>query len=89
MRVISICLTDIPKDAIKEAKNGKKYVSITVANRLGGADQYGNDQTCYITQSKEERANKDQKKYVGNGKTYTFDSRNELPKEGGTGDLPF
>ena len=26
----SICLSDIPKEVIKEGKNGKKYLNITV-----------------------------------------------------------
>ena len=29
----SICLSDIPKEVIKEGKNGKKYLNITVWER--------------------------------------------------------
>jgi hypothetical protein len=37
---ISICLTDLPKEKIKQAGNGKKYINLCVASRKG-ADAYG------------------------------------------------
>ena len=33
MITVSICLTDLPKDKIAEAKNGKKYINIVVDKR--------------------------------------------------------
>ena len=39
---ISICLSDLPKEHITEAKNGKKYINLTV-NKKKEADQYGKD----------------------------------------------
>jgi hypothetical protein len=54
MKVISICLTDLPKDKITTGKNGKKYISIVVDSRKE-PDQFGNDLTVYVNQSKEER----------------------------------
>lgn len=71
MKVISICLTDLPKDKITVGKNGKKYISIVVDDRRE-KDQFGNDQTVYVNQTKEERAAKEAKTYVGQGKTYEF-----------------
>lgn len=39
---ISICLSDLPKEHITEAKNGKKYINLTV-NKKKEPDQYGKD----------------------------------------------
>jgi hypothetical protein len=39
---ISICLSDLPKEHITEAKNGKKYINLTVNNKKE-TDQYGKD----------------------------------------------
>ena len=71
MIVTSICLTDIPEDKIKTSSNGKKYVNIVVDQRKE-KDQYDNTHTVYMSQSKDERQAKVPKKYVGNGKEYTF-----------------
>lgn len=38
----SICLSDIPKAAIRKAKNGKKYLSLTIARLKDPPDKYGN-----------------------------------------------
>jgi hypothetical protein len=71
MIVTSICLSDIPKDKITISSNGKKYVNIVVDQRKE-KDQYDNTHTVYMSQSKDERQAKVPKKYVGNGKEYTF-----------------
>lgn len=71
MIVTSICLSDIPEDKITTSSNGKKYVNIVVDQRKG-KDQYDNTHTVYMSQSKDERQAKVPKKYVGNGKEYTF-----------------
>lgn len=71
MIVISICLSDIPEDKITTSSNGKKYVNIVVDQRKE-KDQYDNTHTVYMSQSKDERQAKVPKKYVGNGKEYTF-----------------
>ena len=71
MIVISICLSDIPEDKITISSNGKKYVNIVVDQRKE-KDQYDNTHTVYMSQSKDERQAKVPKKYVGNGKEYTF-----------------
>ena len=71
MIVTSICLSDIPEDKITTASNGKKYVNIVVDQRKE-KDQYDNTHTVYMSQSKDERQAKVPKKYVGNGKEYTF-----------------
>jgi hypothetical protein len=71
MIVTSICLSDIPEDKITISSNGKKYVNIVVDQRKE-KDQYDNTHTAYMSQSKDERQAKLPKKYVGNGKEYTF-----------------
>jgi ribosomal protein L15E len=42
---ISICLSDLPKDFITEAKNGKKYINLKVQKKKE-VDQYG--KTHYV-----------------------------------------
>ncbi len=71
MIVTSICLSDIPEDKITTSSNGKKYVNIVIDQRKE-KDQYDNTHTVYMSQSKDERQAKVPKKYVGNGKEYTF-----------------
>jgi len=39
---VSICLSDLPKEHITEAKNGKKYINLAI-NRKKEPDQYGKD----------------------------------------------
>jgi hypothetical protein len=96
MRVLDICLSDIPKDRIKEGRNGKKYLDIVVTE-MRQPDNYGNDLTVYVQQTKEERQDKAPKIYIGKGKTYSFDKEQPqpLPNEGDNttspehDDLPF
>jgi hypothetical protein len=68
---ISICLTDLPKDKIKQArKEGKNYINLCVASRKE-TDTYGNTHTVYVSQTKEEREAKAEKVLVGSGKEFT------------------
>jgi hypothetical protein len=64
---ISICLTDIEKGRIQVAKNGKKYLGVTLSVN-DDKDQYGNDVQLYHTQTKEERDAKAKRAYLGNGR---------------------
>lgn len=73
MEVINICLSEIPKELIRKAK-GKSYINLVV-NPLREVDNYGNDLTVYIQQSKEERERKEKVTYVGKGKTYSFENQ--------------
>ena len=65
----SICLSDIPKEKIKAATNGKKYLNICIAERRE-PDQYDNTHTIYVSQDKEERDAKTNKCYIGSGRAY-------------------
>ena len=91
MIVLNICLSDIPKDKITKANNGKSYVSIIVDERRE-PDKFGNTHTMYISQTKEQRQSRENKVYVGSGKEYVFENQTPKPtptvvKDGD--DLPF
>lgn len=66
---ISICLSDIPKDKIKQASNNKKYLNLVVAQRKEPS-QYGETHTVFISQDKDEREAKKDKIYIGGGKEF-------------------
>lgn len=92
---VSLCVSDIPRDKIFVAENGKKYISICVSE-LRQPDQYENTHCVFIRQSKEERERKDARTYVGRGKSVIFrpaeptpDQVSDLPVADNTDDLPF
>jgi hypothetical protein len=80
----SICLTDLPKDKMKKAANGKIYINL-VAGEKREPDQYGQDVYVAVDQSKEEREAKAARTYVGGGWTVkpvagiSPDQVNDLP----------
>jgi hypothetical protein len=89
MITVSVCLSDIPKSKIVEAKNGKKYVNLVLDERRE-VGQYGETHVLYMSQTKEERQNKDKKVFVGSGKEYKFEKRQEDVPDSDVGDgLPF
>lgn len=91
LRNYSICLSDIPKEAIYESpKNGKKYINLTSWDN-DEPDKFGNDFGIWVSQSKEERDRKAPKTYLGNGKIYKSDqpSSGGSVKAGKSDDLPF
>lgn len=92
---VSVCLTDLPKDKIKLAENGKKYISLTIRD-LQTIDAYGNTHTLFVSQTKEEREAKANRTYVGRGKevvfraaTPTIEDVESLPAAENLDDLPF
>lgn len=70
---LNICLSDIPKDKIREAVNGKKYLDITVTD-LQNVDEKGNTHKVAVRQSKEEREAKIPPVYLGRGKEIIFNN---------------
>ena len=74
MITLSICLSDLPKEKIQTANNGKKYINLVVDKRKE-AGKYGETHTLYVSQSKEEREAKEDKKYVGSGKEYVYNGQ--------------
>lgn len=65
----SICLSDIPREAIKQAENGKKYLGVVICKKKE-VDQFGNTHYIALSQSKEEREAKAARVYIGDGKEY-------------------
>ena len=65
----SICVSKIPREAIKVAENGQKYISIVIAEGKE-PDAYGNTHYITLSQTKEQREAKEKKVYIGNGKAY-------------------
>ena len=95
----SICVSDIPREAIKVAENGKNYISIVIAE-MKEENEYGNTHYIYLSQTKEERDAKAKRTYIGNGKAYkpkeatppvTAEAVAEMPpiSEAEAVDLPF
>jgi hypothetical protein len=80
----SICVSDIDKSKLTQAKNGKLYLSVDIWIN-DQADQYGNTGSISIRQSKEEREAKTKKVYIGNLKPVEK-SNNAAPV---MQDLPF
>lgn len=80
---LSICLSDIPKEAIKQATNGKKYLSLTVQD-LRETDENGNTHSVSVTQTKEQRERKEKKVYLGRGKEYHFAANNPTAEQVGS-----
>jgi len=66
---VSLCLSNIPKEAIKLASDGKAYINadLWINESL---DKYGNLGSLNIIQTKEQRERKDKKTYIGNVKTF-------------------
>lgn len=79
---INLCLSDIDTNKIFLSKNGKKYLSICVTDRKE-PDQFGNDLTVYINQTKEEREAKQPRKFIGTAKNLKKTALSEKS------DLPF
>lgn len=65
---ISLCLSDLPKEKMKKANNGKIYMNLVVAPRRE-PDQYENDHTVFCDRSKEEREANAVIVYVGAGRS--------------------
>lgn len=78
---ISICLTDLPKDHLQKAKNGKIYIDL-VASPRKEPDQWGRDVKVAVAQTKKDREEKLPKCYVGGGRMITFAiGQTEQPSE--------
>lgn len=94
MEILSICVSDIPKDLIKKADNGKLYMNICVSE-MKQKDKFDNTHTVFMGQTKEQREAKVDKIYIGNGYSVTFNEKpvtsediNSFPPAP-SGDLPW
>ena len=82
MRIIgaSIDLSKIDKSKIIDGKNGAKYYNFTILVN-DEPNQFGKDVALTQEQTKEQRANKDKKEYIGSGKTVWKSESNSVNKE--------
>ena len=97
---LSICLSDIPKDKMKKAENGKIYVNLSaipLKEETVKADEYGNTHAVCVSRTKEEREAKTPAIWVGRGKELVFvpqapqnaEAVDALPPISPDEDLPF
>lgn len=92
---VSICVSDIPRDRIKQGNNGKKYINVCVST-LREPDVYENTHCVFMQQTKEERASKANRIFIGKGKAVNFapnpitpKSVKQMPPADEVDDLPF
>lgn len=86
---LDIDVTMLPRECIREAKNGHKYLKLTVGT-MKQPDKFGNDMTIWVTQTKEEREEKADRVYVGKAKTFGEKKEPSLPiTRGNINDFPF
>lgn len=92
----SLDLSKLPKDKIIKGKKGQ-YINITAS--INDDTKFGNNVSFFISQTKDERENKTNKNYIGNGKVVWNDGNitnaereeQEQPQSvvDGGDDLPF
>jgi hypothetical protein len=64
------------------AKTGKDAEGVKITISLGGEpNQWGQDVTAFVSQSKEDREAKKKKFYIGNGKTFWKEEVAPAPKK--------
>lgn len=69
---LNICLSDVPKEAIYAAKNGKKYLTCEI-HSLRQTDQYGNTHSLSVSMKE---GNGYKPYYIGKGKEVVFGADN-------------
>lgn len=74
MQILDICLSDLPSAKMTEY-NGKKYIRIIVDKLREPTDKH--DLSVYVSQTKEEREAKAKRTYVGRGKNYDNQSKQQ------------
>tara|TARA_R110000787_G_scaffold49357_2_gene118463 strand:+ start:1444 stop:1737 length:294 start_codon:yes stop_codon:yes gene_type:complete len=74
---VNINVSKIPKEKLYEGKTGK-FLQLTFVQN-NDVDNYGNNVSVYVSQSKEEREEKKPKVYLGNGKVVWGDGKNVEP----------
>ena len=83
---LNICLTDIPKELIRRASNGKAYINLNVSE-LRDIDERGNDHTISVFVPQDRRAEFPDKIYIGRGRLFVPDKRDRQVDQ--NRDLPF
>ena len=90
-RSLSICLTDIPKDKITKASNGKLYLSLNTYD-YDEPDKFDNDFSVSVSRTKEElekikNGEKLNRIFLGNGRIW--EDTTQQPTEEEVDKLPF
>lgn len=101
----SICLSDIPKELIKKAANGKCYLNINIRAKMtpstfpnpdGTSRTYTHSVQCACAKDKQRTDVPKSYYYIGDLETYTFAPAAPVTMESidnapsaGDGDLPF
>lgn len=86
---LNICLSDIPRDLIRKAGNGKSYINLNVSE-LRETDERGNDHTISVFIPQERREDYPNRIYIGRGRLYASDGKQQQrPAEEKYNDLPF
>lgn len=75
---VSICLTDIPKEYVTTAKNGKEYVNLVV-NKKKETDQYGKDLSVTVDTWKPDQSNTAKPAHTPKRQYITDDLEDNLP----------
>ena len=86
--LLDICLTDIPVERIKTARNEKKYLKVEVGE-LREKDEHENDHYVRVYVPKAEREEGVRPTYIGRGKSIGENSRAENSPAKKKDDLPF
>lgn len=79
---LRINLNDIEKSRIYQGEKGK-YLNLTVSIN-DEPNQFGQDVSCWHEQTQEERQNKAQKIYLGNGKVFWSNDVSNIEVNGNT-----
>ena len=90
---ISICLSDLPKEKIKQARNGKKYINLCLSGRREPG-KYGETHVLYVSRTSEEQQSGEPTIFVGSGKEHvprpvTPGDIDNMPASSYNDDLPF
>lgn len=77
---IECVIINLSKARAKKHKNGKVYLNLEAIPNRDGADNYGNTHFVAEPVTKDERQEGVKLPIIGNGKEYTFGSRQDAPK---------
>lgn len=85
---LKINVAKINKEKLFIGKDGAAYLTLTVSVN-DDVDKFGNDVSSYEQQTEEERKEKKDRNYLGNGKTFwAKGAKTAAEKAGGSGSAP-
>lgn len=78
-KLTNMIVINLEKEKIQwqpvQTKTGVRHFANIVVDNLKEVDEKGNTHSVYNNQSKEDRAEKKKKEYVGRGKEYKFEKK--------------